>query len=100
MVVSKGPRTVVRFSVNIVVEPDDDGFHAFCPALKGLHVGGQTEQEALKNAVDGALLYLESLIRHGDPIPVGVAVDHVLTGRQANHQGVHAHRRSLALSLT
>jgi len=91
---------LVRFSVDIVVEPDDDGFHAFCPALKGLHVGGESEQEALKNAVDGAMLYLRSLIRHGDPIPVGVTVEHVSPTNQGSHKGTHTHTESLALSLT
>ena len=75
----------VRFSVNIVVEPDDGQFHAFCPALKGLHVGGRTEKEALKNAVDGAIVYLESLIKRGDPIPIGVAVERLSAGRRETH---------------
>ena len=92
---------VVRFSIDIVVEPDDDGFHAFCPALKGLHVGGKTEQEALKNATDGAILYLESLIKQGDPIPVGVTVERVSTGGQRAYKGTHTHHtENLALSLT
>jgi predicted RNase H-like HicB family nuclease len=91
---------VVKFILSIVVEPDDDGFHAFCPALKGLHVGGETEQEALKNAIDGAMLYLRSLIRHGDPIPVGVTVERIPTDGQETHKGTHTHTESLALSLT
>ena len=66
--------TSLEFTVLIAVEPDDNGFHAFCPDLKGLHVEGPTEEEALQNAADCAILYLESLIRHGEPIPIGVAV--------------------------
>jgi predicted RNase H-like HicB family nuclease len=90
---------VIRFTVDIIVEPDDDGYHAFCPALKGLHVSGQTEKEAVKNAADGAILYLESLIKHGDPIPVGVATEHVSNDERA-HEGTHSHRQDLALSVT
>lgn len=93
-------RTVVNFTVAILVEPDDDQFHAFCPALKGLHVGGRTEEEAVKNARAGAIIYLESLINHGDPIPVGVTIEHVLTDQPESHKGTHAHTRSLAVSLT
>lgn len=89
----------VRFTVDIIVEPDDDGYHAFCPALKGLHVSGQTEKEAMKNAADGAILYLESLIKHGDPIPVGVTAEHVSDGERA-HEGTHSHTQDLALSVT
>lgn len=93
-------RMVVNFTVAIVVEPDDDQFHAFCPALKGLHVGGRTEEEAVKNAIDGAIIYLQSLVSHGDPIPVGITVEHVLTNHSESHKGAHAHTRSLAVSLT
>jgi predicted RNase H-like HicB family nuclease len=58
----------------IIVEPDGDGFHGFCRVLKGLHVGGETQMEALLNALDGAGLYLESVIKHGDPIPTELSV--------------------------
>lgn len=57
--------------ITVVVEPDDDWFHASCPALEGIHVDGQTEEEALTHAKDAVLLYLESLAQHGDPLPVG-----------------------------
>lgn len=63
----------LRFRVTVVVEPDGDGFHAYCPALKGLHVPGDTEEEALKNAKDAVDGYLRSLIRHGDPVPIGAS---------------------------
>lgn len=70
------PRSL-EFKVLIVVEPDDDGFHAFCPDLKGLHVEGPTEETALQRAADCAVLYLESLIQHGELIPIGVAIREV-----------------------
>ncbi len=68
-----GNKTTIEFKIDIIVEPDESGFHAYCPALKGLHVGGDTKEEALQNARDAAIAYLESLIKHGEPIPVGVA---------------------------
>ncbi|MCD6567600.1 MAG: type II toxin-antitoxin system HicB family antitoxin [Dehalococcoidia bacterium] len=67
----------LEFKVNIVVEPDEGSFHAYCPALKGLHTCGDTEEEALDNAVDAARAYLQSLIKHGDPIPLGVVETHI-----------------------
>jgi len=66
--------TSLEFTVLIVIEPDDNGFHAFCPDLKGLHVEGPTEETALQSATECAILYLESLIRHGERIPIGVGV--------------------------
>lgn len=62
-------RLALKFSV--VIEPDEAGFHAYCPALKGLHVDGATESEAFNNAVAAAKVYLASLSAHGDPLPVG-----------------------------
>ncbi len=67
-----GENAKLEFQLVFVVEPDEGEFHAFCPALKGLHAPGATEQEALANAKDAAAAYVLSLIKHGDPIPVGI----------------------------
>jgi predicted RNase H-like HicB family nuclease len=67
-----GKKPTIEFKIDIIVEPDDGGFHAYCPALKGLHTAGDTKEEALQNAKDAAIAYLESLIKHNDPIPVGI----------------------------
>jgi predicted RNase H-like HicB family nuclease len=88
---------VIRFTVGIVVEPDEDQYHAYAPALKGLHVGGRTEKEAIKNAIDATHLYLETLLKHGDPIPLAVA-DEAMP-MNGSHKGVHAHTEDLLLSL-
>lgn len=76
--------SVIGFRVEVAVEPDDKGFHAFCPALKGLHTYGDTEEEALQHARDAAVAYLESCLKHGDPIPVGVVA--------ARNPGAGCHR--------
>lgn len=67
-------KPVIGFRIEIFVEPDEDGFYAYCPALKGLHTEGDTEEQALQNARDAAIAYLSSLIKHNDPIPVGIIV--------------------------
>jgi predicted RNase H-like HicB family nuclease len=59
------------FSLVVLVEPDGDAFHAYCPALAGLHTSGQTVEEALQNAKDAAVAYSTSPVKHHDPIPVG-----------------------------
>lgn len=65
----------VTIEVDIRVEPDEDSFHAYCPALKGLHTCGDTEEEALNNAIDATIAYIHSLIKHGDSIPVGIMIE-------------------------
>jgi predicted RNase H-like HicB family nuclease len=62
----------ITFRINVVVEPDGEGcFHAFAPAFRGLHVDGGSEEEALKNLLKGISLYIQSLEKHGDPLPIG-----------------------------
>jgi len=67
-------KLVIGFRIEMIVEPDEDSFHAYCPALKGLHTCGDTEEEALQNARHAAMAYLQSLIKHGDQIPVGIVI--------------------------
>ena len=62
--------------ITLVVEPDGDGFHAWCPELKGLHAPGITQDEALANARDAAVAYLESVAMHGDAIAMEEFNDH------------------------
>lgn len=54
----------VWFDINGIVEPDGDGFHAFCPALPGCHTYGETQEEALTNLEDAATAYIRSLVDH------------------------------------
>ena len=58
----------MRFRV--LIEPDEDGvFIAEVPSLPGCISQGATREEALANAREAIVLYLESLEAHGDPIP-------------------------------
>lgn len=88
------------FKILIVVEPDRDEFHAYCPALKGLHTCGATEEEAVNNAADAAIAYLESLIKHGDPIPIGVAAREEVKRRITLRHRPHLHQHTKDLMLT
>jgi predicted RNase H-like HicB family nuclease len=58
-----------RLSFSVLVEPDGDEFYAHCPAFKGIHVDGQTEEEAFRHAIQAVNCYIESMIRHGEPLP-------------------------------
>jgi antitoxin HicB len=57
----------------IIIEVDEDGaFVAHCPALPGCISQGKTRTEAesnIKEAIEG---YLESLKKHGEPIPPSI----------------------------
>lgn len=62
----------LKFTVPIIVKPDTVGFHAYSPALKGLHMDGDTEEEALNNARICARDFLEIMIQDGIPIPLSI----------------------------
>ena len=64
----------MKLRFEIVIEEDDGGYYAYCPALEGFHVGGETEEELLSNAKDGLTAYVKSLTKHDEPLPVGCIV--------------------------
>ena len=56
--------------MRVVIEQDEDGaFIAACPTLPGCVSEGKTRQEALANIRDAIAGYIESLRKHGEPVP-------------------------------
>ena len=64
--------SALKVRVRICVEPDGDRFYAYCPELKGIHVDGDTVESAVSNAKESALVYIRSVVRHNDPLPLCV----------------------------
>ena len=97
---NKGKRAPIKLRINIDVEPDEDGFHAYCPVLKGLHTCGNTEEEAVNNAVEASLAYLESIIKHGEPFPAGILVNQEREAEETipRRRGRHQHVQTLELA--
>ena len=57
----------------VTIEPDEDCvFVAECPALPGCISQGKTRDEAMVNIRDAIQGHLESLKKHGEPIPVPI----------------------------
>lgn len=61
--------TTTIYNVTVVVEPDDNGFHAYVPALPGCHTFGETVEEARANIAEAMVLHVESMLEVGEPIP-------------------------------
>jgi len=54
----------------VIINQDEDGmFIVKCPSLPGCVSQGKSRQEALDNIQDAIGGYLESLNKHGEPIP-------------------------------
>jgi predicted RNase H-like HicB family nuclease len=62
---------VTRYSFEVVVEPDEDAWYAYCPALveQGGATWGASREEALANLDDVIRMVVASMIEHGESIP-------------------------------
>lgn len=54
------------WKISLLIEADEDGFHGFCPFLKGIHTQGETKEETLQHLGDAISAYMISVIRHDD----------------------------------
>ena len=72
--IKEGRMTTYVFKV--VIEPDDDVWHAYCPALlkQGAATWGATKEEALKHINEVVHMVVAELVEDGEPIPTDVQV--------------------------
>ncbi len=64
---------MMKLKYRIEIEQDEDNiFIAECPSLPGCISQGTTRQEALINIKDAISGYLQSLKKHGEPIPPSI----------------------------
>ncbi|MGD0012708.1 MAG: type II toxin-antitoxin system HicB family antitoxin [Terriglobia bacterium] len=65
------------YTFKVVVERDEDRWHAYCPALEqyGAATWGNTREEALKHIQEVVQMVIEELAEDGIPIPEGPRSD-------------------------
>jgi predicted RNase H-like HicB family nuclease len=61
---------MANYQFTVVIEPDEDQFHAYVPSLPGCHSFGSTVDEARANIAEAIELYIEGLVEDGEPVPV------------------------------
>lgn len=71
------PSKPAAYQFSVVIEPDEEGFHVFVPALPGCHSFGESIEEARKNIIEAIELHVDGLVENGLPVPV----DRVVTDR-------------------
>ncbi len=62
---------MTTYVFKVVVEPDEDKWSAYCPALlkQGGATWGNTKEEALKHIHEVVQMVVQSLVEHGEPVP-------------------------------
>ena len=65
------------YTFKVVVEPDEDRWHAYCPALQqyGAATWGNTREEAFKHIQEVVQMIIGELREDGISIPVGPKED-------------------------
>ncbi len=54
----------------VMLDPEEDGGYAvWVPTLPGCVSQGETREEALANIQEAIRCYLQSCVKHGEPIP-------------------------------
>lgn len=59
---------ILNYTV-VMTSDGEGGYVVTCPTLPGLVTGGDTLEEARAMAADAIRGYIESLQKHGEPIP-------------------------------
>jgi len=65
------------YTFKVVVEPDEGGYHAYCPALRsyGAVTQGGTPEEALKNINEVVQMVVDELLEEGKALPAASGDD-------------------------
>ena len=60
---------MTTYQFTVVIEPDEEGYHAYVPVLPSCHTFGATLDEARANIAEAIGLHIESMQQDGEPIP-------------------------------
>jgi predicted RNase H-like HicB family nuclease len=70
------PGKGATYTFSVVVEPDEDAWFAYCPALKGYGAAtwGSTREEALRHIREVVAMVVAELVEDGEDLPADVDV--------------------------
>ena len=57
---------MATYRLAVVIEKDQDGYYAWCPALQGCYTQGDTYEETLENIHDAVQLHIEDRRASGE----------------------------------
>lgn len=61
-----------QYQYTVFFEPQEGGFNVIVPAIPEICTFGETLEEAREMAKDAIRCYLESALKHGEPVPADV----------------------------
>ena len=61
---------MTTYQFTVVMESDEEGYHAYVPVLPGCHTFGATLDEARVNIAEAITLHIESMVQDGEPVPI------------------------------
>lgn len=79
------------YNFTVVIEPDEEAYHAYVPALSGCHSFGATIDEARANITEAIELHVESLQEDGR-FPLALCVLSCVTQTSASKTSVDFYR--------
>ena len=59
----------LTYSLAVEPHPEEGGYLAYFPALTGCHTWGESYEQAVRNAEEALVGYLEALQKNGESIP-------------------------------
>ncbi|HKY99972.1 MAG TPA: type II toxin-antitoxin system HicB family antitoxin [Rhabdochlamydiaceae bacterium] len=59
-----------EYQFTVVIEPDEQGYHAYVPALPGCHSFGDTVEEAQTNILEAIEVHVETMLEDGEVVPL------------------------------
>ncbi len=65
---------IIPIRVTVLIEQDNGVFYAYSPSMPGLHVEGETEAEVKDFAREAVSVYLSSLLKHNEPLPMDATI--------------------------
>jgi predicted RNase H-like HicB family nuclease len=67
-------RALTTYTFKIIVEPDEDRWRAYCPALEdqGASTWGHTKAEALQHIREVLEMLVAELVEEGKPVPAAL----------------------------
>jgi len=57
-----------EYQFTVVIEPDEQGYHAYVPALPGCHSFGDTVEEAQVNILEAMEVHVEAMLEDGESV--------------------------------